>query len=175
MAGIGEFYSGMLHPVLVLPHMLALTVFGLWVGQTGIRAMQFTYPPFILALAAGLFLAGFEVQPALPFEKILLLLAMLCGLLVAAERAPPLSLLAIFAGLLALLVGMDSGVTDLDRRETFAALLGCWLGAVVLLVGVAGVAEMAQKAWQQVALRVIGSWTTASAVLVLALAFRPAT
>ena len=37
-------------------------------------------------------------------------------------------LLAVLAGVLALLIGMDSGFTDMDRRETFAALLGCWLG-----------------------------------------------
>jgi hydrogenase/urease accessory protein HupE len=173
MAGIGEFYGGMLHPVLVLPHVLALTVFGLMVGQSGIRTMRFAYPPYMLALAVGLFLAGFEAQPALPFEEILLLLAMFCGLAVAAQRPPPASALAVFAGVLALLIGMDSGVTDMDRRETFAALFGCWLGAVLLLILVAGVAEMAQRAWQRVALRVVGSWTAASAVLVLALAFRP--
>ena len=52
----------------------------------------------------------------------------------------------ILAGTLALLVGMDSGVPDMERRETLAALLGCWLGAVVLMVMVAGVAELLQAA-----------------------------
>ena len=174
MAGIGEFYGGMLHPLLVLPHVLALTVFGLMLGQSGIRAMRFAYPSFALAMAAGLVLAGFEAQPALPFEQILLSLALLCGLAVAAQRPPPVSVLAVLAGALALLVGMDSGVSGMDRRETFAALLGCWLGAVLLLVLVAGVAELAQQAWQRIALRVVGSWTAASAALVLALALRPA-
>ena len=173
MAGIGAFYGGILHPVLVLPHVLALLVLGLMLGQSGIRAMRFAYPPYLLALAVGLFLAGFEVQPALPFETILLLLSLLCGLVVAAQRPPPVIVLAVYAGVLALLIGMDSGVTDLDRRETFGALLGCWLGASLLVMLVAGVAEMAQQAWQKIALRVLGSWTAASAVLVLALAFRP--
>ena len=173
MAGIGEFYGGMLHPVFVLPHVLSLTVFALLLGQSGIRAMRCAYPPFMLALAVGLFIAGFEVQPALPFEETLLSLAFLCGLLVAAQRPPPVIALAVLAAAIALLVGMDSGVTGLERRETFAALLGCWLGATLLLLVVAGVAELAQLAWQRVALRVVGSWTAASAVLVLALALRP--
>lgn len=173
MAGIGEFYGGILHPLLVLPHVLALTVFGLMLGQGGIQSMRFAYPPYMLALAIGLFFAGFEAQPTLPFEEILLLLAMLCGLAVAAQRPPPAIASAVFAGVLALLIGMDSGVSDMDRRETFAALLGSWLGAVLLLILVAGVAEMAQRAWQRVALRVVGSWTAASAVLVLALVLRP--
>jgi len=68
---------------------------------------------------------------------------------------------------------MDSGVSGLSRRETFAALCGCWLGAVLLLILVAGVAEMAHRSWQRVALRVLGSWTAASGALVLALALRP--
>jgi hydrogenase/urease accessory protein HupE len=175
MAGIGEFYGGMLHPLLVLSHALALLVFALMLGQRGTRAMRFAYPPYILALAVGLTLAGFEVQPALPFQEILLLMAMLCGLGVAAQRSPPEVVLAAIAAVTGLLVGMDSGVTGLDRRETFAALLGCWLGATLLLVLLAGVAEMAQQAWQHIALRIIGSWTTACAVLVLALEFRPIT
>lgn len=173
MAGIGEFYGGMLHPLLVLPHALALGVFALLLGQGGVRAMRLAYPPFLLALLVGLFLAGFEVQPELRSEAILLVAAMVCGLLVAAQWPPPGAVLAILAGLLALVIGMDSGVTGLDRRQTFAALFGCWLGAVLLLLVIAGVAEMAHRAWQRVALRVLGSWVTASAALVLALAFRP--
>lgn len=173
MAGIGEFYGGMLHPLFVLPHALSLTVFALMLGQGGVRAMRFAYPPYMLALAVGLFIAGFEVQPALPYEAILLSFAFLCGLLVAAQRPPPVIALAVLAAVLALLVGMDSGVTGLERRETFGALLGCWLGAVLLILLLAGVAELAQQAWQRVALRVLGSWTAASAVLVLALALRP--
>jgi urease accessory protein len=172
MPGIGEFYGGMLHPVLVLSHLLALLVFALLVGQRGVRAMQITYPPFMLALCIGLFIAGFERQPALPNETLLLTLAMLLGLLVAAQRPPPEGLLSILGAALALLVGMDSGVPDLPRRETFAALLGCWLGATLLLVMFAGVTEMAQRNWQRIVVRVAGSWTTASAVLVLTLALR---
>ena len=174
MAGIGEFYGGMLHPLLVLPHMLALLVFALMLGQSGIGAMRVAYPPYMLALVFGLLLAGFEAQPALPFQEILLLLALFCGLTVAAQYPLPPSVLAILAGVLALLVGMDSGVSDMNRREAFAALLGCWLGAVLLLILVAGLAEVAQQAWQRIALRVVGSWTAASAALVLALALRPA-
>lgn len=175
MAGIGEFYGGILHPLVVLPHILALLVFGLLLGQRGVRAMRYAYPPFLLALMAGLFIAGFERQPALPTETVLLLLAMFCGLLVAAQRPPPELALAVLAGLLALLIGMDSGVPGLGRRETFAALAGCWLGGVLVLLVSAGVAEMAHRHWQRVALRVLGSWVTASASLVLALAFAPNT
>ena len=173
MPGIGEFYGGLLHPILVLPHFLVLLVFALLIGQSGVQAMRLAYPPFMLALLIGLFLAGFEIAPVLPSEKLLLTAATLCGLVVAAKRPPPGWILAVLSGIAALVIGMDSGVTGLDRRETFSALAGCWLGAVLLILVIAGVAEMARRPWQHVAVRVLGSWIAASAVLVLALTLRP--
>lgn len=68
-----------------------------------------------------------------------------------------------------MLIGADSGVQGLSRQETFAALLGCWLGAVIALIVVAGVVELLQRPWQRIGVRVIGSWGVASSVLVLAL------
>ncbi len=171
--GIGEFYGGILHPLLVLPHALALLVFSLLVGQCGLRAMRFAYPAFLLALIPGLFLAGFEVQPAIPYETVLVALAIACGLLVALQTPLPAPLLALLGAVLALLIGMDSGVSGLNRQETFAALCGCWLGAALLLIVIAGLAELAQRHWQRLALRVVGAWTAASGALVLALALRP--
>lgn len=175
MAGIGDFYGGILHPVMVLPHALTLLVFGLLLGQRGVRAMRYAYPSFTLCLLVGLCLAGFGIPPFAATEPTLLVVATACGLLVAAQRPPPAAILAVLGGTLALLIGMDSGVTGLERRETFAALFGCLVGAVIFLVVVAGVAEMAQRAWQRVALRVLGSWIAASGALVLALALRPIT
>lgn len=170
--GIGQFYGGLLHPLLVLPHALALGMFALLVGQRGLPAMRFAYPPFVLLLIVGLGLAGFGVTQEPPVERALLAIGLLCGLMVALEIAPPRAALAGLGAALALLVGADSGVDGLTRQQTFAALLGCWLGAVVLLIVIAGVAELAQRSWQRIAVRVAGSWGTASAVLVLALALR---
>jgi len=173
IAGIGEFYGGILHPLLVLPHLLALLVFALLVGQRGVRAMRYSYPPVMLALVFGLALAGFEVQPALPTGTILLSLALACGLLVALRRPPPELVLALLGAAIVLLIGMDSGVSGLSRQQTFGALCGCWLGAMLVLVLVAGVTELASRPWQHIAVRVLGSWTAASGALALALALRP--
>ena len=155
MRGIGEFYAGMLHPVLVPPHALALFLFALLVGQGGVRAMRFAYPPFLLALATGLMVAAF-----------------ICGLLVALQASLAMWLYAVLAAAMGLIIGSDSGVTDYTRQETFAALLGTWLGATISLVLVAGVVELLARPWLRVAVRVLGSWGTASAVLVLAMALR---
>src|SRR5690554_1493460 len=62
IAGIGQFYGGLLHPLMVPAHTLTLTVFALLIGQSGIRAMRLGYPPFMLCLAVGLVLAGFDIS-----------------------------------------------------------------------------------------------------------------
>jgi urease accessory protein len=172
IAGIAKFYGGLLHPLLVPPHALALMVFALLVGQRGVRAMRFAYPPFLAALLVGLVLAGLDASPDLAGESVLLTATFVCGLLVALQLPLPFCLYAMLAAALGLLIGVDSGVTDYTRQETFAALLGTWLGAAIALVVVAGVVELLVQPWQRVAVRVLGSWATASAVLVLAMALR---
>ncbi|MBA6412510.1 HupE/UreJ family protein [Parahaliea sp. F7430] len=169
IAGIGQFYGGLLHPLMVPAHALALTVFALLIGQSGIRAMRLGYPPFMLCLAVGLVLAGFDISLGLNSEQGLLVIALLCAALVALQWRPPLSLFAVLGTGLGVLIGADSGVQGLSRQETFAALLGCWLGATIALIVVAGVVELLQRPWQRIGVRVIGSWGVASSVLVLAL------
>jgi urease accessory protein len=172
IAGIAKFYGGLLHPVLVPSHALALLVFALLVGQGGVRAMRFSYPSFLAVLAVGLVLAGVEVPAGLSAESALLIITFLCGLLVALQVPVPFVLYTILGAALGLLIGIDSGVIDSTRQETFAALLGTWLGAAIALVVVAGVVDLLVLPWQRVAVRVLGSWGTASALLVLALALR---
>lgn len=172
--GIGKFYGGLLHPLLVPSHALALLVFALLVGQNGVRAMRLAYPPFLGCLAVGLVAAGFSLVPGIDSQSVLLGTGAACGLLVALHRAPPRWLLPALGTLLGLVIGLDSGVDGegYSRQEAFAALLGCWIGAAIGLIVIAGVTEMLRRPWQRVAVRVLGSWGTASAVLVLALALR---
>ncbi len=172
MAGIGKFYGGMLHPLLVLPHALALLMFGMLVGQRGVRAMRYAYPAFLVALSAGLLLSGIAAARELQSETILLAFTLGCGLLVALQLSLPLWLFSLLAAGVGLVVGLDSGIVADTPQETFGALLGSGLGALILLIVVAGVVELAGKDWQRLAVRVLGSWGTAGAVLVLALSLR---
>ena len=134
--------------------------------------MHLAYPAFMAALAVGLFMAGFAVSPALPSETLLLVLAACCGLLVALHAPVPLFVFIPLGAVLGVVMGADSGVTGLNRQQTFAALLGAWVGAVIGMILVAGMAELVRRPWQRVAVRVLGSWGSASALLVLALALR---
>jgi len=134
--------------------------------------MRFAYPSFLTVLAVGLVLAGVDVSAGLSGELMLLAVTFVCGVLVALQVRLPFVLYAMLGAVLGVLIGLDSGVTDYTRQETFAALLGTWLGAAIALVGVAGVVELLVQPWPRVAVRVLGSWVTASALLVLALALR---
>ena len=172
MQGIGHFYGGILHPVLVPSHLLALVSLGLLIGQRGLGVMRLAYLCFPVALVVGLFLAGFSPAPPPYSEAVLLALAGTCGLAASLQVPAPRVVLALLASVTALVVGADSGVADLNRQETFGALFGAGVGACIVFIAVAGLAEMPRRDWQKILVRVLGSWCAASAVLVLALALR---
>jgi hydrogenase/urease accessory protein HupE len=170
--GIGHFYGGLLHPLMVLSHALALLLFALLVGQRGLRAMRFAYPPFLFALATGLVLAAFALPLGINSELILMCLAMTCGLLVVLQWSPPAVAFTLLGAAVGLVIGADTAMPGLSPRQTFAAMLGCWVGALLLLVVVAGLVELLRRPWQRIAVRVMASWGAACALLVLALAWR---
>jgi urease accessory protein len=172
MPGIGYFYGGILHPAIVPSHLVALVALGLLVGQRGLTAMRLSYPCFLMALVTGLILAGFSPAAPANAETALLVIAGCCGLVVALRLAVHPALLALATLLTAFVVGADSGVADLDRRETFGAMLGAGVGACIVFIVAAGLAEMPRRDWQRILIRVVGSWCAASAALVLALALR---
>ena len=172
MPGIGQFYGGLLHPMLVPAHLLALLALGLLIGQRGLPAMRIAYPLFAAMLLIGLVLAGFSPSPRQGAETALLVLAGICGLANALRIPAPGGLLAALAAATALVVGADSGVEDLNRQETFFAMFGACAGTCLVLIVVAGLAEMPRRDWQRILVRVLGSWCTASAIIVLAWALR---
>ena len=52
--GIGFFYSGMLHPLRVAEHLLALLALALLLGQTGLQKSHFALGAFSAGLVLGL-------------------------------------------------------------------------------------------------------------------------
>jgi len=169
MAGIGEFYGGILHPLLVPAHALALVLLALLAGQGGLNAIRRCHLGFLPALTLGLVLAGVGISPASNLEPALLLISALAGLLVVLQWRPPLAVFSAAGAGVGLLLGLDSAPGDVPPGPAAASLLGTGLGAFVCLLLLADLSERAQRDWQRVALRVLGSWGTASATLVFAL------
>jgi hydrogenase/urease accessory protein HupE len=171
--GMDSFYNGVLHPVLVPAHLLAVVSAGLLIGQQGVKRMQAPLIAFLLVLIAALTVTG-QSDLALPEavgEMLLLSMAVLCGVLVAIELQLSLIPLMAIAIVAALLVGFDSSQPELQGRAKLAILTGTGVGGFLLILYAAAAAEFANRAWQKIGIRILGSWATASAFIVLAFTF----
>jgi len=170
--GLDNFYAGILHPLLVPAQVMSLLVFGILVGQQGVKQLQAVVMVFLLSVGVGIGVAGLfpSVQPSLP----LLGLAVLIGLLVALARPLPWLVNLGIAASLGGLLGMDSAQAEMTGRAMWASLLGSGIALYLLTLYAMVFAEyFSRHAWQRIGLRVIGSWVAAAALLVLALRLSP--
>jgi hydrogenase/urease accessory protein HupE len=171
--GMDSFYNGVLHPVLVPAHLLAIMTAGMLIGQQGVKRMQAPLIAFLFVLIAALTTTGF-LDLSLPEsvgERLLLSMAVLCGVLVAVEMELSLMPLMTLGIVLAFLVGMDSSQPELQGRAKLAILTGTGVGGFLLILYAAAAAEFANRHWQKIGIRILGSWATASAFIVLAFSF----
>jgi urease accessory protein len=169
-AGATGFYGGLLHPLFVPAHALAVLGLGLLIGQQAPRGRW----PVAVAFAAGLgagcaaMISTFAPQFA---AETLLAAAAVCGGLVALGRPVP----QLIAYVLALVVGMalalDSPPGGISVRDANVTLLGTFCGALILLLAVVAVLAIFRRDWQKLGVRIVGSWIAASAVLVLTFKF----
>jgi urease accessory protein len=165
--GIGTFYNGVLHPVLVPAHLLLVVALGLLLGQHAPQLSRWGWFAFVAAFWIGL-TAGQMFGAAVP-QAVLLALALIAGALVALEYSSGASLVAVLAAAAGVGIGMDSSPDGVQQRETWLALSGAAVGGVLLLSYVGGLAAYLVRPWQRIGIRVAGSWTAASAGIVLAL------
>jgi urease accessory protein len=168
--GLGALTGGLLHPLLTPTHALALLGLGLLIGQQprGQRALPQTL--FAAALAAGLLALALAVGET-PASLVLLSGGALCGALVAAALRLPLLMLGPLAAATGASIGLDSPPEVISLQEAVIMLIGTGLGATIALgLVVAGAARMARD-WQQIGVRVLGSWIAASALLAIAVRF----
>jgi len=166
--GMGDFYSGMLHPWVVPPHILTILATGFLLGQRGQRCIEAGLAAFVASILLGLAAAGYGVGG--PPEVVLLSLAALLGVTVAALPTLPRTLCVVLAATTGLLVGADSAPDAPSLRATLFGLGGTGLGATLAIIYAAGLVEFLKQPWQRIGVRVVGSWIAASAILVLALA-----
>jgi urease accessory protein len=172
--GINQFYNGVLHPVLAPAHLLSLLVLALLAGQQGLRPR----PVEIIALAGGFMLgAGAAFQAGDPDTDAWLWAVTLCvGALVALARTQPVWLRAGLGGLIGLAIGLGSADVSLHEGKRIAALLGAGFGAMVLIayaaLAVDALTRRIDLPAARIGIRVVASWLTACAVLMLALAWK---
>jgi urease accessory protein len=165
------FLNGFLHPLLVPAHALCLLAFGLMTGQQDKFGRMFLTALFPAALIAGILLIMYAVFPIDLVPMVLLASGASAGLLTALAQPLPRVIPAVIliAGGLSLVV--DSVPSVVSKRDTILALSGTVLTAALALALVACLATILTRDWQRIGVRILGSWTAASTLLVLALQF----
>jgi urease accessory protein len=164
--GIGGFPGGLLHPVFVPAHLLALIGLGLFIGQQHARLLAVLC--FGAGVAAGLAAIALAVGET-PANTVLLACAAITGALTAFAATIPRVVGWLLAAVIGVAVGLDSPPQVFSVTEATLILIGTGIGAVVVLIVVAAAAALLKREWQRIGVRVLGSWIAASAILVLAL------
>lgn len=167
--GLTGFSGGLLHPLLVPAHVLAVTGLGIWIGQQRQWGTSAAIG-FVAALAIGLAAIAWALVPRYTAEAVLAC-AVTAGILVAWARRWPEPLGCALAAALGLSLGLDSPPEVISIAEANRMLLGTGASAMILLFVAMFCTSHLRRAWQRIGLRVLGSWIAASAILVLALQF----
>jgi urease accessory protein len=166
--GLPGFYGGLLHPLFVPVHLMAIAALGLLVGQQAPRWGRGAPIVYVVGLVVGLRAIALAYVPVLT-EEALLVLAAGAGLLLALARPLPQVMGLLLAAAAGLAVALDSPPDAVSIAEANITLLGTGFGATVLLLAAAEVSARLTLHWQRIAARILGSWIAASAILVLAL------
>jgi hypothetical protein len=167
--GIGSFYGGALHPLVVPEQILLLLSCAACLGQQGMANLRRAVPVGLAALLLGVF-----VQPALgwgPPQVALLAVAALLGLAVAAQLRLPNLLSPVLSALTGLGVGLGTDALEIPAGEELLFQAGAVLGAGFCLLCFSVWFESAKRPWQRIVVRVLGSWTAAASAIVLAWQF----
>jgi len=168
---VGDFYSGMLHPLLHFETLLPALALALWSGQLG-SPLSWRLPLAFLGAALVGAVAGILEVDLYPGPALLRLSMLVLGLLVAARGRLPASLAMAVVFLFGLYEGQSNTYdpeAKIERPLLFIAGVGSSIGLILFHVVTRVVRYRAF--WVQMAVRVVGSWIAATGLLVLALAW----
>lgn len=165
-ASLSALQAGLLHPLMIPAHVVALLGLGLMIGQQTRRLL--TLMAFAAGLAAGLAALAHAVGET-PALTVLLAAAAVAGLAAAVGWSVPTLLAAPLALVIGVCVGLDSPPKVAAIQAANVALVGTGLGAFAGVAVIAAIAARLRRRWLRIGIRVLGSWVAASAILVIAL------
>src|SRR3981081_1577731 len=173
-AGMSGFVAGLLHPLVLPAHVLALLALGLLIGQQMAGRQIVSLAAFVIGLAAGLTAIAFAVGQTLAAD-VLLAVAFVSGAFAAMARPLPALAYALLAAIAGVALGLDSPPETVSIAVATAMLIGTGLGAslalAVIVAGTSYLFGVHEWIWARIGGRILGSWIAASAILVLALRF----
>jgi urease accessory protein len=162
LPGGGGFYSGSLHPLVALEHLLVLLAGGLVLGRDGLRRPLWALG---LGVGGGLWFAG----PALGLQVVLLAVTLGLGAVLALQ----IRLTDWVLGPVLLAVGLAVGRdTDLPPLNLQFAALGVVVSVFLITLNAFALGSVLSGSRAAVVLRVAGAWMLAAALMVLALQLR---
>jgi hydrogenase/urease accessory protein HupE len=170
--GLGDFYSGLLHPLTTPSHVLIIVAIGLLAGRRRPFHLKAPMAVFITFSGAALLVAtvgGFQgIHPT-----VMVGIALCAGLLLALDKNPSIAPFCALVAVAAVAMGLDSAVESQSVNAVVNTLLGNWISMVVLVCDVAIYVSLGGEAkWLKIALRIAGSWIVAISLLVLAFSIR---
>ncbi|GLP96049.1 HupE/UreJ family protein [Paraferrimonas sedimenticola] len=169
--GVGEFYNGLLHPLLIPAHVMLLLAVGIWFSQQQKAYLPQAMIAGAVAIVIGLYCSDYVDEKTV--EILPLLTAVGVGLLaVCSWRAPKLVVTLVTAFSL-LAIGIDSGQAELFGNGKTLSHLGTFLGSLFLLLNFGLLSRrFSQVNWQAIGWRVLASWVTAASFLVSLLQYK---
>lgn len=166
--GLTGLPGGLLHPVAVPAHVMALVAVSLLIGQ---QRWGYGIPIiYAVGIAAGCGTLALGTVPLLA-EETLLAATAAAALLVALGRPV---LWVVGAGLTAIAgyaLALDSPPEAISLSEANLTLFGTAASAAAVPVILSAAIARLRRNWQHIGIRVAASWIAASAVLVLAMRF----
>ncbi len=162
--GVGEFYAGLLHPIVVPAELLAIVAVGLLLGFGGYRHCHLGIPALACGLVLGL-ATGFAGWAGEIGSGLLLSVALVAAATVTAGIGLPVVLAAILACVGGFAVGLDAQPETQSLPSTLLTGMATVMSGTIVVLVVSAVVLSREKFWQKVAVRVAGSWITASGLL----------
>ncbi len=168
MQGVGDFYAGMLHPVITIETVLPLVALSLLAGQQRRETAIHLLAAFPASLIAGALLATLGNAPSY-LGVVQLVLTAGFGILVAFAGRVPSWLLILLGAVLGVSVGWANAAEFVGQASRFRFIAGLAVIGLLLLVYGNGLVRNLKLEWTQIAVRVVGSWIAAVSILVLGL------
>ena len=168
--GIGTLFNGILHPFLIPSHVLVILALGFWIGQLQPKKHQYSILVFLLTMIVALGLTAFNISLGDNGSSIILILAILIGLMTLSAAPASVTLTAVVCIIVALLTGLDSQLEDLSGSVKLISQVGNTVGSYLMLLYAVALSEtLSIESWQKIGIRILSSWLSASALMVLAL------
>jgi urease accessory protein len=168
MQGVGDFYAGMLHPVITLETVLPVIALSLLAGQQQREVAIKILVAFPAALMVGALLALSGNAPP-HLGTVQLTLTALFGVLVAVRSRLSIRLLVALAVALGISAGWSNASDALGQLSPYRFIAGLAVVGLLSLTYGIGLVRSLKMEWTQIAVRVVGSWIAAVGILVLGL------